>query len=250
MGKKKIVILLVITVCFLITIAVALLFYTGVFQINHVSSEEYPVRGVDVSEYQGQIDWQLLQKQDISFAFIKATEGSSYIDPQFANNWKDAAKTNLKIGAYHFFSFESESATQAENFISAVPVLQGGLPPVVDVEFYGKFINAPPEAQAVVAELRTMLTLLEEHYGVKPILYFTEKSYELYIKDNFADDYILWARSVYGTVKYMPENAWTFWQYSNRTKLSGYNGVEPYIDMNCFAGNEQEFLRFCLQYAT
>ena len=54
----------------------AALFYNGVVLFNNPSNMEFPVRGVDVSSYQGTIDWNVLASQNIQFAFIKATEGN------------------------------------------------------------------------------------------------------------------------------------------------------------------------------
>ena len=122
--------------------------YKGKIILNHPSGKEYPVRGVDVSAYQGEIDWDVLEKQEIDFAFVKATEGSSFVDRRFIQNYEEARKTDLRIGAYHFFSFDSSGKTQAENFIKNVPVDDEMLPPVVDFEFYGdkeknKYNNPP-----------------------------------------------------------------------------------------------------------
>ena len=69
--------------------------------------------------------------------FIKATEGSSFVDEHFAYNYAEARKTDLAVGAYHFFSYDSPGAAQAENFINTVAPHAGMLPPVIDVEFYG-----------------------------------------------------------------------------------------------------------------
>lgn len=112
------------------------LWYEGIIIPNTLNVKSYPVKGVDVSSYQGEIEWTKLQDQDMSFAFIKATEGSSFTDPYYQTNWKNAQKTNLRIGAYHFFSFDSKGATQAKHFIKTVSIDKYGLPPVIDVEFY------------------------------------------------------------------------------------------------------------------
>ncbi len=74
--KKKLIIgCIIFVVPFLVTLF--LLFWNGVVLLNNPSTTEYPVRGVDVSSYQGEIDWQVLSSQQISFVFIKATEGST-----------------------------------------------------------------------------------------------------------------------------------------------------------------------------
>ena len=84
--KKKIIIASILVILFAI-ISVFLL-YIGIIHINNPSKKRYPIRGVDVSHYQGEIDWDILSKEDISFAYIKATEGSSSKDETFDYNWK------------------------------------------------------------------------------------------------------------------------------------------------------------------
>lgn len=218
----------------------ASLIWNGVILLNNPSGKKYPVRGVDVSSYQGTIDWQVLSGQNIEFAFIKATEGSGFVDKQFASNLAAAQMTDLRVGAYHFFSYDSSGTTQAENFISAVPKSDRMLPPVIDVEFYGdKEINTPDQA-LTQAELEILLKKLEDHYGMKPIIYATEKSYDLYIAHAFYD-YDIWIRNVKTSPKLSDNRAWRFWQYTNREQLNGYSGDEKYIDMNVFAGTREEF---------
>ena len=95
-----------------VLLAVALvagLAWTGVLHPNNPSSERYPVRGVDVSRYQGDIDWPVLAGQGIDFAFIKATEGSTLVDPRFAANLDGATAAGLRVGAYHFLPCRSRS---------------------------------------------------------------------------------------------------------------------------------------------
>ncbi len=243
MGNKRIRIAFLISFATLVVGAavIAALFYFGVFHINDPSRDKYPVRGVDVSRYQGDIDWKTLSGEDISFAYIKATEGSSHVDPRFAYNWEEAGKTDLRIGAYHFFSFESSGETQADNFISAVEAKEGMLPPVIDVEFYGKFSKVNTDVEKARAKLRVMVDRLTEHYGMKPVLYVTDDSLTTLIGSEFGDCDV-WYRSVYGAVDEGIE--WTFWQFSNRFRLSGYEGEERYVDMNVFCGTADEFAAY------
>jgi lysozyme len=221
-------------------IFVAFLFFNGLLQFNNPSYADYPVRGVDVSSYQGNIDFDVLEKQNIKFAFIKATEGSGYVDPYFDVNFKNAIKTELRIGAYHFFSYDSSGSTQADNFISAVPKTENMLPPVVDVEFYGDKEKNLPDKESAQREILALLLKLKAHYGVNPIIYATEKSYRLYIAGAF-DDYDIWIRNVMMNPTLSDGRKWLFWQYSNRMLLNGYKGKEKYIDMNLFNGTSDEF---------
>lgn len=216
------------------------LFLNGIIKINTPSKSEYPIRGVDVSSYQGKIDWNVLSKQDIQFAFIKATEGSNYTDEKFTFNYEQAMKTNIHIGAYHFFSYDSSGSTQADNFIATVPKNKNMLPPVVDIEFYGDKEKDPPNKANVTKNLILLLEKLENYYGVKPIIYATQKSYKLYISGGYSD-YDIWIRDVYFKPTLPDEQKWTFWQYTDKGQLDGYKGSEKYIDINVFCGSQQDF---------
>ncbi len=241
--KKKIIILaIVIAIIMAAAIIPAELFFNGVIRIEP-SRSEYPVRGVDVSSYQGEIDWKVLSEQDIDFVFIKATEGSSFVDRNFEYNYSEAIKTRLRVGAYHFFSYESSGETQADNFIGAVHKTENMLPPVVDVEFYGDYEKNPLSREEVSAELQKCLDRLEEYYDIKPIIYATSRSYSRYLSGEY-EDYDIWIRSVISVPHFQDGRKWTFWQYSDKGKLDGYNGEEKYIDMNVFNGTREDFKKY------
>lgn len=220
-----------------------LLVYNGIVLLNNPSSEEFPVRGVDVSAYQGEIDWQKLSGEDIKFAFIKATEGSGYVDDKFSQNYENALKTDLRIGAYHFFSYDSSGETQAENFMNTVPNTDDMLPPVIDVEFYGDKKENLPDKDKTQEELDKLIQKLEEYYGKTPIIYATEKSYELYIAEKY-DKCDIWIRNVYMKPSLSDGRKWTFWQYANKEQLNGYSGDEKYIDINVFNGSKSDFEQY------
>lgn len=224
-----------------------ILIYQKKITVNHPSETDYPIRGVDVSYYQGEIDWDILAKEGIDFAFIKATEGSSHIDTRFRENWERAGKTGLKRGAYHFFSFESEGAAQAEHFISVVPKENGMLSPVVDIEFYGNRFHNKPDVEETRKQLQVFLDVLEAYYGVKPLIYATESSYSTYIRGAF-DGYPLWIRNMYFSPNIGMPGKWTFWQYDSEAKLQGYSGEDEHIDLNVFYGSEKEWIKFLEDY--
>lgn len=236
-----------VTAAFSVVLALVVIFsllvWNGIIIPNDSFADEYPVKGVDVSSYQGDIDWETLSAQNISFAFIKATEGSSFVDKYFACNYENAQKTSLAVGAYHFFSYDSLGQTQAENFINTVEPFDGMLPPVIDLEFYGDKEKNPPERAEVEVQLKNLLDALEKHYGLKPIIYATEKSYELYLSNDY-EEYDIWIRNVITDPELPDGRAWTFWQYTDRATLDGYNGEEKYIDLNVFFGTEEEFASY------
>jgi lysozyme len=230
-----------------VAIICAILLYNGIIWFNNPSQKDYPVRGIDVSSYQGIIDWKVLSQQNIDFVFIKATEGSSFKDKMFEYNWVNANKTKLQVGAYHFFSFDSSGITQAENFISTVPVEEGMLPPVIDFEFYADKEKNPLAKDEALEILDEIIVAFEMHYGQRPIIYATKRSYTLYLEDGY-DDYPIWIRDIFRKPNWLGEDTWTFWQYSNRKVLDGYKGKEKYIDMNVFNGTEIEFQQFAYAF--
>lgn len=219
---------------------VLVLWYNGIIWFNTPSEKKYPVRGVDVSSYQGTVDWKVLEEQGIDFAFIKATEGSGYTDEYFAENFKNSAETGIRIGAYHFFSFDSPGRTQADNYIRAVGKRENMLPPVIDVEYYNGNGKNPPDEDKARQNLHDLITALEEYYGMTPIIYSTEVVYNRYIRNHFSENDI-WIRSILTKPHLSDGRNWTFWQYCNRGRLEGYDGIEKYIDLNVFNGSREEF---------
>lgn len=195
-------------------------------------NEENSTIGVDVSAWQADIDMNELKEQNIQFIFIKATEGSTYQDGRFEENWENAQKAGLLCGAYHFFSYESDGKVQAENFISTVGHdLKGRLLPVVDVEYYGDKEENLPAKEDVIRELKICLDLIEEEYGVKPLIYTRPDLYDKYLKGEF-DEYKKWISSLYTPISWKYKDDWYIWQYLNRGELKGYSGGEKYIDLN------------------
>ena len=222
--------------------ALALLRWRGLILLPHETDpDQWEIFGVDVSSYQGEVDWSALAEQGVDFAFVKATEGSMLQDRQFADNWAGARAVGVTVGAYHFLSYDSPGQTQADNFISAVPVSEGALPPVIDIEFYGEYLEHPPEKEQVRAILDPLLERLEQHYGVKPILYVTYRSYYRYLAGGYGD-YPIWCSSP-AIFPLVP--GWQFWQYSHTGELEGYFGDQEHIDLNIFRGSREQLLALC-----
>ena len=207
---------------------------------GRASIKNYPVRGVDVSSYQGEIDWEELASNDIDFAFIKATEGSSHIDKTYKENIEGAKETDLEIGAYHFLSFESNGEAQAENFISTVKKSDITLPPVIDIELYGKYNDVPLDEKSVRAILDPMIKRFCDEYGENPVIYTNHRTYSLYISGRYPECDI-WICDIAKKPSLSDGRKWIFWQYSHTESLSGYRGEEKHIDMNVFYGTKEEF---------
>ena len=234
-GIKRVIITLIV---FVLVVAIA---FSSVFVLAKTKTifinkwfvnEKNSTVGVDVSSYQADIDMNKLKEQNIEFIYIKATEGSNAQDERFSANWSNAAKAGLLSGAYHFFSFDSEGKTQAENFIKTVGKdIKGRLLPVVDVEWYGDKDKNQPAKDDVVRELRVYLDTIEKEYGVKPMIYTGADIYKKYLKGEF-DEYKKWISSLYTPLSWNYKDDWYIWQYLNRGELQGYTGGEKYIDLN------------------
>ncbi|GIG21705.1 glycoside hydrolase family 25 [Cellulomonas chitinilytica] len=225
------------TVLVLLGAAVALA-SRGVLWPNRAFAARYEVRGIDVSAHQGEVDWPTVARQGVDFAYVKATEGSSFVDARFEDNVREARAAGLLVGAYHFFSFESSGEAQAEHVLETVPDEEGLLPVAVDVEHYGAFQAHPPDVATVRAELTALLETLRAH-GEEPVVYATQAAYERYVAGAFPGTPI-WIRSVYVPPSMSDARAWTFWQYSAKERLDGFDGDEPFVDMNVFRGDADE----------
>jgi lysozyme len=201
------------------------------------SPKPLPVHGVDVSRWQGEIDWPKLRAQGANFAYIKATDGGDHLDPMFKRNWRAATEAGLKRGAYHFFYWCRTAGEQAAWFIRNVPKVEGALPPVIDVEWNGASKNCKrrPSRERVLEKMQVFMDMLEKHYGQRPIIYTAPDFYRDNLKGEF-QDYPFWLRSVAAhPAKIYPGRKWVFWQYSG----SGLSqGVKGQIDLNVFHGSE------------
>jgi len=204
-----------------------------------VTPRHFAVHGVDVSRWQGDIDWQKLRSQGANFAYIKATDGGDHLDPMFKKNWREAGAAGLKRGAYHFFYWCRTAGEQADWFIRNVPRVAGALPPVIDVEYNGESRCKRRLSRALVQEkMQVFMDKLEAHYGQRPVIYTAPDFYRDNLKGAFLD-YPFWLRAVaQHPSKVYPGRKWVFWQYSG-SGLS--HGVKGKIDLNVFNGSERQW---------
>ena len=238
-NKKILITVLIIT---LILFVIFLLMVNGYIIPTKIEAEKFEVKGVDVSEYQGEVDWDKIKEQNIDFAFIKATEGSKGKDDSFDKNYEKLKNMDMLLGLYHFFSFESLGEEQADNYIKVVGNIENDenlMLPIIDIEYYSYYKKAKPNKEWVTKELQKMLDKLEKTYRVKPIIYTTMEFYQEYIEGEFLE-YDIWIRNIL-TKPDLENREWKFWQYTGRGKLEGYNGEEKYIDLNVFNGSKEDF---------
>ena len=241
-NKKILITVLIIT---LILFVIFLLMVNGYIIPTKIEAEKFEVKGVDVSEYQGEVDWDKIKEQNIDFAFIKATEGSKGKDNSFDKNYEKLKNMDMLLGLYHFFSFESLGEEQADNYIKVVGNIENDenlMLPIIDIEYYSYYKKAKPNKEWVTKELQKMLDKLEKTYRVKPIIYTTMEFYQEYIEGEFLE-YDIWIRNIL-TKPDLENREWKFWQYTGRGKLKGYNGEEKYIDLNVFNGSKEDFVNY------
>ena len=197
---------------------------------------DYEVHGIDISHYQGVINWRQLAQTHagefpIRFIFMKATEGGDHSDHTFLQHFDSARKYNFIRGAYHFFRPHTDARKQADFFIRNVNLLSGDLPPVLDVEDRGK--RSKEELQRAV---KTWLDDVEAHYGVKPILYTSYKFKMRYLDNPVFDAYPYWIAHYYvDSVRY--KGRWHFWQH---TDVGTVPGVEEEVDLDVFNGTLEQ----------
>jgi lysozyme len=192
---------------------------------------QFPVRGIDISHFEGAIDWGVIKTQGLSFVFIKATEGDDLVDQDFQANWKGASSAGLAKGAYHFYNFCKKGADQADNFIKTVPVDDSALAPTVDIEQSGDCKTLPAKA-AFRKELAAFTKKIKTAYGKTPILYVNAKMYAAYFQGE-SDPNPIWLSDPRGTPVLPGSKAWTFWQYAFTGRV---NGIATNVDMDVFDG--------------
>jgi len=198
--------------------------------------------GFDVSEYQGEINWEqtyhIEEAFELSYVFIRATAGENRIDSRFEENWKGAKARQLIRGAYHYYRPNENSIEQATNFINNVTLQKGDLPPVLDIEKL-------PKTQSIVrlkVGLRNWLSAVEKHYGVKPIIYSGESYYKDFLKEEFSE-YPLWIAN-YNFWRNDLESDWQFWQFTEKAKIEG---IDAMVDLNIFNGDKNDLLKIGLK---
>ena len=204
----------------------------------------YKIHGIDVSSYQGKIDWQRVKnmREDsvhITFAFIKATEGILLVDPYFQRNWREAPKAGIACGAYHYFRPRFSGKWQARFFLQNVKTQKGFLPAVVDIEELDGIKPAKMRD-----ELNDFLKQVEAKTKVKPIIYSGLTFYQDYLSGYF-DDYHLWIAHYYKPQLSVGHAInWKFWQHSDKAKV---NGISYIVDFDVFNGDSLAFKKLLAQ---
>lgn len=203
--------------------------------LQHHQNKTY---GIDVSHYQGKIDWEKVEKiQDsfpVSFVFVRATAGTIKVDRQFRKNWELSQSKGFIRGAYHYYRPNENSLFQADNFIKTVKLQRGDLPPVLDIEDIPRIQSM----DSLKLGLRKWLRRVEQHYGVKPIIYSGESFYNEHLYNEFSE-YTCWVANYNYHVEHI-DNDWSFWQFTDKGSVYG---VKEFVDVNIFNGSKKELLQ-------
>lgn len=202
-----------------------------------LSRSEY-LFGIDISHYQGTIDWSevSLSGHPIEFVFIRATMGKNGKDAHFALNWEKAKEYGYLRGAYHYYRPNENSTEQFNNFASTAELQTGDFPPLLDIEktgIYGK--------ENLQKGVLNWLKLAEKRYGIKPIVYTGRDFYQQNLK-GYIDDYQLWIAS-YADDYQIDSIDWSFHQFTDRVII---RGIKENVDGNRFKGSLIDLNEICL----
>lgn len=190
-----------------------------------------PAQGIDVSFHQGTVDWPAVAQAGKVFAFIKATDGETYVDPQFAANWAGAAAAGILRGAYHFFRAEDSPQSQVDLFWTTVGGT-GELGLVVDVEETMGVSNA-----TLIANLTQFLEQLQQVSGRQPIVY-TYATFWNGLGTSAFGAYPLWIAEYEVAAPTIP-SGWSSWKYWQSSQSGTVGGITGAVDLDVFNGSEE-----------
>ena len=206
----------------------------------------YPVHGIDVARFQGEIDWRRVALSGVAFAFIKATEGGDLKDPQFDRNWTLAARHGIPRGAYHFYYFCTPPEVQARWFIQhraapgpgAAAGARHGMEPVLAHLHHAPVRGRGPQAGAGFprprrASLRPAPDHLHHAGILRPDGHRAGAGQFLAARGGETPDRVY------------PGQQWVFWQYTGTGLVPG---VEGGVDINAFRGSNRASWRNWLRH--
>jgi lysozyme len=208
----------------------------------HVCPGPTTLSGIDVSVYQGTIDWTQVKAAGITFAFIRISDGLPPIDTKFHQNWAGARAAGVIRGVYQFYRSDEDAIAQADLLLDTMGTLEpGDLPPVADVESTD---GMTPEQ--IAAHLRTWIDRVQAGTGRRPIIYSGPSFWTTKVGGTSAfADIPLWLANWTSGCPDVPTGftTWTFWQNSSTGRVDGISGA---VDLDKFDGDAaalQAFIR-------
>lgn len=207
-----------------------------------VCADGETVRGIDVSKWQGDIDWDAVAAAGVKFAVIRVSHGLEYIDEWFADNWSEAKRVGILRGAYQFANFSEDPAELANLFVDLMgPLEPGDLPPVYDIES-----TDGQNAATIVARAQEWVNIVEQRTGARPTIYTGKYFWQDNVasSDAFVNDH-LWVAQYRDGCPDLPSpwTRWTMWQNSSTGRI---NGISGNVDTNFFNGNYAALLDYAV----
>jgi lysozyme len=246
--RRRIVAAVLLLLLFAVSIPFAIQFLRGRSKLFHTFdsntfSDKYIVRGVDISHHNSFIDWNRLREGNISFVYMKSTEGASHNDRDYRKNYRLAKEAGLKVGTYHFYTFGMDGEGQAQHFIRGANVQSQDLVPAIDVEHstVNIFSRDKEFAKRTIGELKRLEQVLYDYFGVHPVLYTNKECYKMYIKGNFPENPV-WICDLHAEPSDGIDN-WVIWQFSHTGKI---DGVADAVDLNYYRYSFAEFQKMLM----
>lgn len=202
-------------------------------EIEADKSGENNVKGIDVSHYQGTINWDKVASDGVKFTYIKATGGKGFIDPEFKKNWNGSRESGLSRGAYHFFYAAEDPIEQAKHFLNVVGEFKrNDLPPVLDVE-----ITDHIDTENLRTRVLDWLKYVHEKTGKRPVIYSDIAFLDEHLNSTKLSEYPLWVADYQQSLGSLPISwqhaGWYIWQHGQ----GNIQGIDGSVDLNIFNGS-------------
>lgn len=199
-------------------------------QVSHARINSKYKEGIDVSHYQGSIDWDaVVNGTPISYAYLKATEGASLVDDTYERNLSEARRVGLSVGSYHFYRPNVDWKQQFDNMTSVVKLESQDLVPIIDIEHRGSV-----SSDVFIADLRSFIEKVTEYYGKKPLLYTYHNFYNRYLAGVFPNYHFMIARYRSDSPTLDDGKDYIMWQYTSTGSIPGIRGN---VDRSKIMGN-------------
>lgn len=181
---------------------------------------EYDVEGIDVSHYQGKIDWEKVAKESgARYAYMKATEGGDLTDEFYSYNIREAKAAGLLVGAYHFYRPQRGVEANFKNMVSVIKRGDIDLLPIIDVETVGGVSR-----ERFLADLQQFVKRVERHYGCPPMLYTGQNFYNKHFQGLLTDYCWMIAKYQEEPPVLLDGHTPCMWQYTQHGRISGVRG--------------------------
>lgn len=186
--------------------------------------EEAPYDGIDISSYQGYIDWNKVSSdKNIRFVYIKASEGATYRSPHYAHNVSQARRNGMLVGSYHYLTSTSTIDEQFSNFSNYALKSVQDLVPMLDVEVRGTWSRSE-----LLDSVDKFCTLVEHHYGIQPMIYSTMEFYNKNLTPHFNNHLLYIGRYANEPPEINWEGQYAIWQFSETGIIPG---IDAYVDL-------------------